>query len=97
VVYSDALGRNIDSANDPDGRNPINAIVATAPDAYKVHVPGHHLNVTDLPLISPVLTSLIIRAAPGNGRAAAIQRGGGRHTRRAAVGWPPSSRAAWRT
>lgn len=67
IIYSDALGRNIDPANDPDGRNPVNAIVATAPDAYKVHVPGHHLNVTDLPLISPVLTSLIIGAAPGNG------------------------------
>lgn len=69
IIYSDALGRNIDPTNDPDGRNPVNLIVATAPDAFKVHVPGHHLNVTDLPLISPVLTSLIIGAAPGNGGA----------------------------
>jgi hypothetical protein len=67
IIYSDALGRQISAEHDPDGTNPVNHIVATSPNAYKIHVPGNHLNVTDLPLISPVLASLIISAAPGNG------------------------------
>jgi dienelactone hydrolase len=69
IVYSDALGRKLDPGYDPDGRNPVNYIVATAPDAFKVHVPGNHFNVTDVPLISPVFASVIMTMAPNNGGA----------------------------
>jgi len=46
----------------------VQHVTATAPDAFKVHLAGtDHLSLTDLPLISPFLVSVINASVPKAG------------------------------
>ncbi len=46
----------------------VKRVAATSPNAFIVHLPGtNHFSVTDLPLFSPVLVSMLTSAVPGAG------------------------------
>lgn len=65
-VETDAMMRLIKAHEEEGIPTPTRHILATAPHAYERYIQGNHMNVTDLPLISPVLTSLIMIASPGD-------------------------------
>ena len=46
----------------------VKHIIATAPQAYEVHLAGtNHMSFTDLPLISPLLVNMINASVPKAG------------------------------
>jgi dienelactone hydrolase len=60
TIFSDDLVRLIDAIPDADTTIAVKHVTATAPDAYEIHLEGtNHMSLTDLPLVSPFLASLI--------------------------------------
>ena len=60
TIFSDDLVRLIDAIPDANTVVAVKHVTATAPNAYEVHLPGtDHMSLTDLPLISPFLVSMI--------------------------------------
>ena len=60
TVYSDDLARLIEAIPDADKVIAVKHVTATAPNAYEVHIAGaNHMSLTDLPLTSPFLASMI--------------------------------------
>lgn len=59
-IYSDDMKRLYDQIKDPAIEIPQRLISATAPCAYEVYIKGtNHMSLTDLPLVSPLMVSLI--------------------------------------
>jgi dienelactone hydrolase len=68
IVYADDMVRLLDAIQDPNFVVAAKHVVATAPQAYEVHLPGtNHMSLTDVPLISPLLVSLINALVPQAG------------------------------
>jgi dienelactone hydrolase len=60
TIYSDDLVRLIDAIQNAETTVAVKHVSATTPDAYEVHLTGtNHMSLTDLPLVSPFLTSMI--------------------------------------
>jgi hypothetical protein len=65
---ADDLARLIAAIPDAKDVVAVEHVTATAPNAYQVHLAGtDHMSVTDLPLFSPALVSLINTSAPQAG------------------------------
>lgn len=59
-IYSDDMVRLMDAVKDADQVIAVKHVTATAPHAYEIHLAGtNHMSLTDLPLISPFMVSLI--------------------------------------
>lgn len=60
TILSDELTRRIDAIPNATNVVAVKHVDATAPQAYEIHFAGtNHLSFTDLPLVSPLLTSLL--------------------------------------
>ena len=60
TILSDELARRIDAIPNATEVVAVKRVAATAPQAYEIHFTGtNHLSFTDLPLRSPLLTSLL--------------------------------------
>lgn len=67
-VLTDTTEQLIAAVPDANTVVAVKHVDATAPDAYEVHLPGtDHMSVTDLPLISPFLVSMINASVPRGG------------------------------
>jgi dienelactone hydrolase len=67
-ILADDLSRLIAAIPDAKDVVAVEHVAATAPDAYEVHLAGtNHFSVTDLPLVSPFLVSLLIAQVPAAG------------------------------
>ena len=66
-IFSDTLENLMSNTADPN-TIAVKHIVATAPQAYEVHLAGtNHMSFTDLPLISPFLVNMINASVPKAG------------------------------
>ena len=66
-IFSDTLESLMDEVPDPN-TIAVKHIIATAPQAYEVHLAGtNHMSFTDLPLISPLLVNMINASVPKAG------------------------------
>lgn len=73
TILSDTLERLIAAIPDANTVVAVKHVTATAPNAFQVHLTGtDHMSMTDLPLISPFLVSMINASVPkgGGGHAA---------------------------
>ena len=71
TIYADDMVRLIDAIPDAQDVVAVKHVAATDPQAYEVHLPGtDHMSLTDLPLISPFMVSMINRSVPKGGGAA---------------------------
>jgi dienelactone hydrolase len=73
TILTDTLVRLIDAVPDANTVVAVRHVTATAPNAFEVDLTGtDHMSVTDLPLISPFLVSMINASVPkaGGGHAA---------------------------
>lgn len=60
TIFSDDLVRLIDAIPDAEAVIAVKHVTVTAPNAYEVHIKGtNHMSLTDLPLSSPFLASMI--------------------------------------
>ena len=67
-VYTDTMVQLMAAIENPNDVIAVKHIAATAPHAYEVHLEGtDHMSVTDLPLISPLLVSVINASVPKGG------------------------------
>jgi hypothetical protein len=67
-ILSDVLARMIAAVPDAKDVVAVEHVTATAPHAYEVHLPGtDHMSVTDVPLVSPFLVSMINSSVPKGG------------------------------
>jgi dienelactone hydrolase len=67
-ILSDTLERLISAVPDANGVIAVKRVTATAPNAFEVHLAGtDHMSLTDLPLISPFLVSMINASVPKAG------------------------------
>ncbi|MGA2821803.1 MAG: acetylhydrolase [Anaerolineales bacterium] len=67
-IFSDVLERLMSAVPDPTNAIAVKHVVATAPKAYEVHFIGtDHMSFTDLPLVSPLLVSVINSSVPKAG------------------------------
>jgi predicted dienelactone hydrolase len=67
-IFSDVLERLMGTVSDPTNVIAVKHVLATAPNAYEVHLPGtDHLSFTDLPLVSPALVWMINSSVPQAG------------------------------
>ena len=65
TILADDVVRLIAAIPDADNVVAVQHVSATAPQAYQVHLTGtDHQSVTDLPLVSPLLVSLITGVVP---------------------------------
>ncbi len=70
-ILADDMVRLIEANQDPDLVIAFKHVDATAPQAFEVHLQGtNHMSLTDLPLVSPVLVSVINASVPKGGGAA---------------------------
>jgi dienelactone hydrolase len=71
IIWADDMVRLIDAIPDAELVVAAKHVAATAPQAYEVHLAGtNHMSLTDVPLISPFLVSVINASVPkGGGRA----------------------------
>jgi len=68
TVLSDTLYKLLAAVPDADTTIAERHVTATAPDAFEVHLAGtDHMSMTDLPLVSPALVSLINMSVPKAG------------------------------
>jgi dienelactone hydrolase len=68
TILSDTLERLIAAVPDANDVVAVQHVTATAPNAFEVHLSGtDHLSLTDVPLISPFLVSMINAAVPKAG------------------------------
>jgi dienelactone hydrolase len=68
MIYADDMVRLMDALDDPNAVIAVKHVAATAPRAYEVHLAGtDHMSLTDLPLISPLLVSVINASVPKAG------------------------------
>lgn len=73
TIFSDTLSRLLATIPDANTVVAVKHVTATAPNAFEVHLIGtDHMSLTDLPLISPFLVSMINASVPkaGGGHAA---------------------------
>lgn len=73
TIFSDTLARLIAAVPDANTVVAVKHVTATAPNAFEVHLTGtDHMSLTDMPLSSPFLVSMINAAVPkaGGGHAA---------------------------
>jgi len=67
-ILTDTTERLIDAVPDANTVVAVKHVTATAPNAYEVHLAGtDHMSVTDLPLLSPFLVSIINASVPKGG------------------------------
>jgi len=67
-ILSDTLERLIAAIPDANTVIAVKHVTATAPNAFEVHLTGtDHMSLTDLPLISPFLVSMINASVPKAG------------------------------
>lgn len=67
-IFSDTLENLMDDIPDPINTIAVKHVIATAPDAYEIHLAGtNHMSFTDLPLISPFLVNVINVSVPKAG------------------------------
>jgi hypothetical protein len=67
-ILTDTTERLIAAIPDANTVVAVKRVTATAPNAYEVHLVGtDHMSVTDLPLISPFLVSMINASVPKSG------------------------------
>jgi dienelactone hydrolase len=67
-ILSDTLERLISAVPDANNVVAVKHVTATAPNAFEVHLSGtDHMSLTDLPLISPFLVSVINASVPKAG------------------------------
>ncbi len=67
-ILSDTLERLISAVPDANGVVAVKHVTATAPNAFEVHLAGtDHMSLTDLPLLSPFLVSMINASVPKAG------------------------------
>ena len=60
TIYSDDLARLLAAIPDANTIVAVKHVSATAPNAYEIHLAGtNHMSLTDLPLASPFLASMI--------------------------------------
>jgi dienelactone hydrolase len=68
TILSDTLERLIAAIPDANTVVAVKHVTATAPNAFQVHLTGtDHMSMTDLPLISPFLVSMINASVPKAG------------------------------
>jgi dienelactone hydrolase len=68
TILTSTTVRMIDAIPDANTVVAVKHVTATAPNAFEVDLPGtDHMSVTDLPLISPFLVSLINASVPKGG------------------------------
>jgi predicted dienelactone hydrolase len=67
-IFADDMVRLMAAVQDANDVIAVKHVAATAPSAYEVHLTGtDHMSLTDLPLISPFLVSIINSAVPKAG------------------------------
>jgi dienelactone hydrolase len=67
-ILTDTTERLIAAVPDANTVVAVKHVTATAPNAYQVHLAGtDHMSVTDLPLVSPFLVSIINASVPKGG------------------------------
>lgn len=60
TIYSDDLVRLMDAIPNANTTIAVKHVSATAPSAYEIHLAGtNHMSLTDMPLSSPFLASLV--------------------------------------
>jgi dienelactone hydrolase len=65
TIYSDTVAQRIAAVPDANDVIAVKHVAATAPKAFEVHLSGtDHMSLTDLPLVSPALVSLINASVP---------------------------------
>ena len=70
TIFADDLVRLIAAIPDANDVIAVKHVTATAPKAYEVHLTGtDHMSLTDLPLVSPFLVSMINASVPKGRRA----------------------------
>ncbi len=68
TIYADDMVRLFDAIKDPTVTVAVKHVTATARHAYEIHLPDtNHMSLTDLPLISPFLVSVINASVPKGG------------------------------
>ena len=68
TIYSDDMVRLLAAVQDAKDVVAVKHVTATAPKAYEVHLAGtNHMSLTDLPLVSPFLVSMINSSVPKGG------------------------------
>ncbi len=68
TILADDLTRLIDKVPNKESVIAVEHVSATAPHAYLVHIKGtDHFSLTDVPIISPFLTSMLVSAVPKGG------------------------------
>jgi dienelactone hydrolase len=70
TIFSDTLARLIEAIPNANEVVAVKHVTTTAPDAFEIHLAGtDHMSLTDLPLVSPFLVSLINSSVPKAGGA----------------------------
>lgn len=68
TIFADDLVRLLAAIPDANTVIAVKHVTATAPNAYEVHLAGtDHMSLTDLPLVSPFLVSMINASVPKGG------------------------------
>lgn len=68
TILSDTLVRLIDAVPDANTVVAVKHVTATAPNAFEVHLTGtDHMSMTDVPLVMPLMVSVINAAVPKAG------------------------------
>lgn len=68
TIFADDMVRLMDAIKDPNVVIAVKHVTATAPKAFEVHLTGtDHMSLTDLPLVSPFLVSMINASVPKGG------------------------------
>jgi dienelactone hydrolase len=68
TIFSDVLEQLIDAVPDATTVVAVKHVTATAPKAFEVYLSGtDHMSLTDVPLVSPLLVSMINASVPKGG------------------------------
>ncbi len=68
TIFADDMVRLMDNNKDPNLVIAVKYVTANAPQAWEVHLTGtDHMSLTDLPLVSPFLVSMVNSAVPKGG------------------------------
>jgi dienelactone hydrolase len=68
TIFADDMVRLMDAVKDPNEVIAVKHVTATAPKAFEIHFTGtDHMSLTDLPLVSPFLVSMINTSIPKGG------------------------------
>ena len=68
TIFADDMVRLMGAIKDPSVVIAVKQVTATAPKAFEVHLTGtDHMSLTDVPLISPFLVSMINASVPKGG------------------------------